>query len=269
MAQIHVLDTHVRNRIAAGEVIERPASIVKELVENSIDAGASKIVIETVNGGIESIRVTDNGEGIEPGEIEKALQRHATSKIKTSDDLENIGTLGFRGEALPSIASVTRFSLSSRQKGEASGSVVSCEGDGPVTLSETGMAEGTVVTADAVFFNVPARRKFLKSPATELKHISRTVFNISLPYPEIHFTLRNNRTEVLDFSSCDDTRDRLVQAFGRKTGEQLLSGEYSQNGYTLALYGVKPAVTRGDSKSIYSYVNKRYFRGKEVIHAVR
>jgi len=269
MGRIHILDVDVQNRIAAGEVIERPASVIKELIENAIDASARKITVETEKGGISSIRVTDDGEGIGADELELALERHATSKVTDAEELSRIHTMGFRGEALPSIASVSRFSLSSRPSGTDSGTMVTKEGSALPVCSDVGMAEGTVVKADSIFFNVPARRKFLKTPATELKHISRTVTQISLAYPEIHFSLKNNRAETLNYPACSDMRERCIQAFGRDIRDNLLETDIEATPCSLKIFGAKPGISRKNSRSIYSYVNKRYFRGREVIHAVR
>ena len=269
MAHIRILDDHVRNRIAAGEVIERPASVVKELIENSIDADARKITVDAEKGGIDRIRVTDDGNGIPPDQLELALARHATSKVTSAEDLFRINTMGFRGEALPSIASISRFTVSSRPSGFASGRTAVQEGSGRPVISEAGMAEGTAVTADAIFFNVPARRKFLKSPGTELRHISRTVIRTALAYPEIEFLLSNNGKEILHFTACSGADDRIFQAFGKNIRNNLLSFEQGSGAFRVRVFGIKPGITRKNSKNIFSYVNMRYFRGKEVIHAVK
>ncbi len=269
MASIQILDEHLRTRIAAGEVIERPASVVKELVENSIDADADEIRVELKSGGIDGIRVSDNGKGISPDEIRLAVQNHATSKITKEEDLFAISTMGFRGEALPSIASVTRFSISSKRRDDDAGSRLEKKGEGEFSFSETGMADGTVIEADNIFSNVPVRRKFLKSPATELNHISQALINISLAFTHIRFFLSNDGFEIMNLPACETVKERVFALFGRKTSENLLHTSVEDDKYTIDIHGAAPAITKGNSKSIYLYVNGRYFRDKTILHAVR
>src|SRR5687768_13541966 len=188
MGRIHRLPPDLANQIAAGEVVERPASVIKELVENSIDAGARRITIAAEFGGKKLIRVEDDGEGMEPDDARLALERHATSKIQRAADLEGIATLGFRGEALPSIASVSRFVLRTRARGSGSGTEIRVDGGAVVSVTEVGMPEGTSMEVADVFYNLPARRKFLKSDAAESAQISRIVTQLALCYPEIGFT---------------------------------------------------------------------------------
>src|SRR5882672_2269042 len=189
MGRIHQLPPDLANQIAAGEVVERPASVIKELVENSIDAGARRITISVELGGKKLIRVEDDGEGMAPEDARLAIERHATSKIRRVDDLERIATLGFRGEALPSIASVSHFVLRTRARGQQSGTEVRVNGGAVASVSEIGAAEGTIVEVNDVFYNLPARRKFLKSDGAESAQVSRIVTQLALAYPQVGFTL--------------------------------------------------------------------------------
>ena len=189
MSRIRRLPPELANQIAAGEVVERPASVVKELVENAIDAGARRIAITIELGGKRRILVEDDGEGMTAEEASLAIERHATSKISHADDLERIATLGFRGEALPSIASVSRFVLRTRARGSITGTVVRVEGGAVLPAREAGMPEGTSVDVGDLFYNLPARRKFLKADGAEAAQVSRTVTQLALCYPEIGFTL--------------------------------------------------------------------------------
>src|SRR3954453_3573811 len=207
MGKIHRLPVDLANQIAAGEVVERPASVVKELVENSIDAGARRLSITVELGGKKLIRIEDDGEGMEPEDARLALERHATSKITRADDLERIATLGFRGEALPSIASVSHFTLRTRARGQQSGTEIRVNG-GPVAgVTETGMPEGTSIEVGDVFYNLPARRKFLKSDAGESAQVSRIVTQLALCYPEIGFTLTSSGRKVLQCPPVTTLRD--------------------------------------------------------------
>jgi DNA mismatch repair protein MutL len=185
VAKIHQLPTDLANQIAAGEVVERPASVVKELVENSIDAGARRISVTVEYGGKRLVRVDDDGEGMAPDDVRLAVERHATSKLQSADDLSRIMTLGFRGEALPSIASVSQFVLRSRPRSAASGSEIRVTGGAVSAVTEVGMAPGTSIEVANLFYNLPARRKFLKSDAAESTQISRTVTQFALCYPEV------------------------------------------------------------------------------------
>src|SRR4051812_20567495 len=189
MGRIHQLPPELANQIAAGEVVERPASVIKELVENSIDAGARRLLITVELGGKKLIRVEDDGEGMDPEDARLAIERHATSKIQRADDLERIATLGFRGEALPSIASVSHFALKTRARGATSGTEIRVNGGAVTSVAEIGMPDGTSIEVADVFYNLPARRKFLKSDAAESAQVSRIATQLALCYPEIGFTL--------------------------------------------------------------------------------
>src|SRR6187397_652639 len=214
MGKIQRLPDDLANQIAAGEVVERPASVIKELVENSLDAGARRIAVTVEFGGKKLIRVEDDGEGMEPEDARLAIERHATSKIRRSDDLARIATLGFRGEALPSIASVSHFVLRSRARGAQSGTDVRVNGGTIASVMETGMPEGTSIDVADVFYNLPARRKFLKSDGAESAQVSRVVTQLALCYPEIGFTLTSAGRKVLQCPPVATLKDRLYQLYG-------------------------------------------------------
>ena len=214
MGKIHRLPDDLANQIAAGEVVERPASVIKELVENSIDAGARRIAITVEFGGKKLIRVEDDGEGMEPDDARLAIERHATSKIRRPTTSERIATLGFRGEALPSIASVSHFVLRTRARGAASGTEIRVNGGTVASVMEAGMPEGTSIEVADVFYNLPARRKFLKSDGAESAQVSRIVTQLALCYPEIGFTLTSAGRKVLQVPPVASLRDRLYQLYG-------------------------------------------------------
>ena len=207
MGRIHRLPSDLANQIAAGEVVERPASVVKELVENAIDAGARRLSIATEMGGKRLLRVEDDGEGMDEDDVRLALERHATSKISRVEDLGGIATLGFRGEALPSIASVSHFILRSRRRGAPSGTDVRVNGGAVASVKVVGMPEGTQVEVADIFYNVPARRKFLKSDGAESAQISRVVTQLALGYPELGFTLTSASRKVLACAPVATLRD--------------------------------------------------------------
>src|SRR5215204_7580500 len=197
MGKIHCLPVDLANQIAAGEVVERPASVIKELVENSIDAGARRITITAEFGGKKQVRVEDDGEGMDPDDARLAIERHATSKIRRADDLAAIMTLGFRGEALPSIASVSHFVLRTRARGHDSGTEIRVNGGAVASVAEVGAPEGTLVEVADLFYNLPARRKFLKSDSAESAQVSRVVTQLALCYPEIGFSLTSAGRKVV------------------------------------------------------------------------
>src|SRR6266545_6317860 len=217
MGKINRLPSDLANQIAAGEVVERPASVVKELVENAIDAGAGRVSIHIELGGKRQVRVEDDGEGMEPEDAQLAIERHATSKIRRSDDLAAIRTLGFRGEALPSIASVSHFVLRTRARGRDSGTDVRVNGGVVTSVAEVAAAEGTVVEVNDLFYNLPARRKFLKSDGAESAQVSRITTQLALAYPEVGFTLTSAGRTVLQCPPAASVRDRLYQIYGDRT----------------------------------------------------
>src|SRR6476660_5406226 len=216
MGKINRLPSDLANQIAAGEVVERPAAVVKELGENAGDAGARRVRIHVELGGKKQVRVEDDGEGMGPEDARLAIERHATSKIRRADDLAAIMTLGFRGEALPSIASVSHFVLRTRARGDSSGTEIRVNGGAIGSIVEVGTAEGTVVQVDNLFYNLPARRKFLKSDAAESAQVSRIVTQLSLAYPEIGFTLTSAARTVLQAPPAASPRDRLYQIYGER-----------------------------------------------------
>ena len=216
LPRITRLPQDVANQIAAGEVVERPASAVKELVENAIDAGARRLSIHVELGGKRQVRVEDDGEGMEPDDVRLAIERHATSKIQRAEDLAAIVTLGFRGEALPSIASVSRFMLRTRAKGRPTGTELRANGGLVASVAEVGSAEGTLVEVNDLFYNLPARRKFLKSDSAESAQVSRVTTQLALAHPEIGFTLTSAGRTVLQCPPVATLRDRLYQLCGER-----------------------------------------------------
>jgi DNA mismatch repair protein MutL len=266
VGKIHQLPADLANQIAAGEVVERPASVIKELVENSIDAGARRIAISVELGGKKLIQVDDDGEGMTPEDARLAIERHATSKIRRADDLERIATLGFRGEALPSIASVSHFTLRSRVRGSESGTEVRVNGGAVASVTEVGMPEGTSIGVADLFYNLPARRKFLKSDAAESAQVSRIVTQLALCYPEIGFTLTSAGRKVLQSPPVATLRDRLYQLYGdrgdlidiRRDG-----GEVKVLGFVAALAEQGP--TRGPQNV---FVNRRIVKDRTIAHAI-
>ncbi len=222
MGKIHVLPERVANQIAAGEVVERPASVVKELLENALDAGSTRIRIQVEAGGKKLIQITDNGCGMVRDDAMLAFERHATSKIKDTDDLLSISTLGFRGEALPSIASVARLHLETRAEEEAAGTVLEINGGKIIRVEEAGLPLGTSITIRDLFFNTPARKKFLRSESTELSHIASLVTHYALAHPEKHFELHSATNALLVAPPVAGHRERVYQVFGRETLDQLI-----------------------------------------------
>jgi DNA mismatch repair protein MutL len=222
MGKIHVLPERVANQIAAGEVVERPASVVKELLENALDAGSTRIRIQVEAGGKKLIQIIDNGCGMVRDDAMLAFERHATSKIRDTDDLLSISTLGFRGEALPSIASVARLHLETRAEEEAAGTVLEINGGKIIRVEEAGLPLGTAITIRDLFFNVPARKKFLRSESTELSHIASLVTHYALAHPEKHFELHSATNAVLVAPPVVGHRERVYQVFGRETLDQLI-----------------------------------------------
>src|SRR5881409_314357 len=214
MGTISRLPSDLANQIAAGEVVERPASVVKELVENAIDAGARRLTIHVELGGKKQIRVEDDGVGMDPEDARLAIERHATSKIRRADDLAAILTLGFRGEALPSIASVSHFVLRTRARGQQSGTEIRVNGGAVASVAEIGAAEGTVVEVNDLFYNLPARRKFLKSDSAESAQASRITTQLALAYPEIGFTLTSAGRTLVQCPPAASLADRLFQLCG-------------------------------------------------------
>ena len=268
MGLIHVLDTEVSNKIAAGEVVERPQSIVKELIENSIDAGANVITVEIKGGGISYIRITDNGSGMSAEDARICFLRHATSKIKTGEDLDAIYTLGFRGEALSSIGAVAKVRLYTRQRGADTGICVTCEGGEILSSDDAGAPNGTVMEVTDLFYNTPARLKFLKKSATEAGYIQDTVTRCILAHPEISFKLIRDGKEIL-FSSGDNKLINAVYAvYGRDYAKNMLDVDYEFNGVRVTGVIGKGTLTRANRNYENFFVNGRYIRSGIMMRAL-
>ena len=265
MNKIQVLPDNLANQIAAGEVVERPASVIKELVENAIDAGATRLQIDVELGGRRLMRVVDDGEGMTRDDAILAFERHATSKIRSLDDLAAIGTLGFRGEALASIASVAKVELVTKTDGEAAATRALVEGGRLIDVKDAARDRGTTISVRDLFFNTPARRKFMRSEATENYHLTSIVTHYALAHPEIAFTLTNNGREVLRVSPAKDLRERAFQAFGGGLLESLLPVDGGRE-YVARVSGFvsAPRERRTTKDSQYFFVNKRFVRDKTV-----
>src|SRR5664279_2856597 len=297
MGRIHVLSENVANKIAAGEVVERPASVVKELLENALDAGARRIRVTVEAGGKKLIQVTDDGCGMVRDDAMLAFERHATSKIRNTDDLLNIATLGFRGEALPSMASVSRLRLETHAPEDAAGTVVEIAGGKLLTVEEAGLPLGTCITVRDLFFNIPARRKFLKAESTELSHIASLVTHYALAHPEMHWELHSATNAMLIAPPVADHSQRIYQVFGKETLDQLIPlsallpldriglpqpppwrrkpqdedespqapvpGEVRLHGFVS-----RPEIQKLNRNSIFIFVNGRLIRDRVVQHAL-
>ena len=260
MPHIQVWDQVRIDKIAAGEVIERPASIVKELVENAVDAGADSVTVEIRDGGIDFIRVTDNGCGIPHDEVRSAFLRHSTSKIRSVEDLMHIRSLGFRGEALSSIAAVTRTELITKTEDCEFGTRYVIEGGKEVSLEETGAPNGTTFLVHQLFYNVPARRKFLKTPMTEAGHVQDLLMHLALSHPEVAFLFKNNNQEKLRTSGNGKLKDVIYNLYGRDIAANLLEIDYEKSGLRITGYLGKPIITRGNRNFENFFVNGRYVK---------
>ena len=268
MSKIKILPEILSNKIAAGEVVERPASIVKELVENSLDANSSRIMIEVKKGGRSLIRVSDNGVGMSRDDAMLSLERYATSKIYTDGDLFAINTLGFRGEALPSIAAVSKFCLVTRDETSSSGTEVLVHGGTIKKVSEIGAPQGTMVTAEHLFFNMPARRKFLKTVTTEMGHIVDAITKIALGWPDVQFRLTHNEKLVKNWPATGDPVDRIVDVLGIDIKYGLRNIKFSANDLSITGWISSSRNTRRTSRGIYVYVNGRPVRDRIIQHAL-
>ena len=260
MAKINILPKSIAELIAAGEVVERPASVVKELVENSIDAGAKSVAVEIQNGGVRYIRVTDDGCGIAPEDVPTAFVSHATSKIKDASDLNSILTLGFRGEALPSVAAVSRLSMLTRTEDSDEGVVYTIEGGENASCSPAGCPVGTTITVRDLFFNTPARMKFLKKDVTEGSCVTDVVTKASLAHPEVRFSLIRDGKKVLSTPGNGKLSDTVYSVFGKSVAEALIPCEYSANGISVVGYISKPLNNRPNRNMQFFFVNGRSVR---------
>jgi DNA mismatch repair protein MutL len=292
MGRIRVLSDQVANQIAAGEVVERPASVVKELLENALDAGATRIRVEVEGGGRKLIRIVDNGHGMGRDDALLAFERHATSKIRSSDDLLSIATLGFRGEALPSIASVSRLTLATREKDEAVGTEIEIAGGKVLRVDDAGLPHGTTITIRDLFFNTPARKKFMKTEQTELTHVAALVTHYALAHPEKHFELHSATQALLTAPGVGSAGDRLFQIFGRDVFQQMIpvtaEMDFARAGIPepppwkrdadwtpqepgfLRVSGFvsKPELQKLNRNSIYIFVNGRLIRDRLILHSL-
>jgi len=286
MSRIRILPEAVANKIAAGEVVERPASVVKELLENALDAGAKTIRIEVEQGGKRMIRVTDDGYGMTHDDALLAFERHATSKLKTADDLLSIATLGFRGEALPTIAAVSRLLLETRDESEAEGTRVEFAGGKLIGVKPAGLPPGTTVSVADIFYCVPARRKFLKSDTTELGHIASLVTHYALANPAKQFILTTPSQEIINCPPAEKLADRVYQLFGRQALDELveipsvsaafraaitepeLDPEEEKSSLTVTGFTSRPEVQRLNRNGIYIFVNRRLVRDRLILHAI-
>jgi DNA mismatch repair protein MutL len=266
VAKISRLPADLANQIAAGEVVERPSSVVKELVENAIDAGARRVSIHIELGGKKQVRVEDDGEGMEPEDARLAIERHATSKIRRAGDLEAIVTLGFRGEALPSIASVSHFVLRTRARGRTSGTEVRVNGGVAASVVEAAAAEGTSVEVNDLFYNLPARRKFLKSDGAESTQVSRVATQLALAYPEIGFTLTSGGRTILQCPPASSLRDRLYQLYGER--DDLLEVKKEAGGLRLSGY-IATLADQGPTRGPQNvFINRRIVKDRTIAHAI-
>lgn len=260
MPHIQVLDQITIDKIAAGEVIERPASIVKELVENAIDAGSTSVKVEIKDGGISLIRIMDNGCGIPASEVRSAFLRHSTSKIQSVEDLAHITSLGFRGEALSSIAAVTRTEVITKTADAELGTRYVIEGGKEVSIEETGAPNGTTFLVHQLFYNVPARRKFLKTPMTEAGHVQDLLMHLALSHPEVAFQFINNGQEKLRTSGNGKLKDVIYSIYGRDVAANLIEIDHEKGGLRISGYLGKPVITRGNRNFENFFVNGRYVK---------
>ncbi len=268
MGRIIVLDENTSNKIAAGEVVEKPASVVKELVENSIDAGATSISVDIKNGGISYIKITDNGSGMDEDDVEIAFERHATSKIKRAEDLDSVITMGFRGEALASIASVSSVELMTKTAASTYGMYVHIRGGVFQDVRQTGCPVGTTFIIKDLFFNTPARYKFLKKDSTEAGYITDTISRIALGNPDISFRLTNGKTTLIHTPGNNDLKSVIYSIYGKEIIKDLVAVEYADEKIKISGYVGKPEAARSNRNYQSLYINKRYVKSKLVSYSV-
>lgn len=268
MSNIHVLDQITIDKIAAGEVIERPASVVKELVENAIDAGSGSVTVEIKEGGISYMRIADNGCGIARDDVQNAFLRHSTSKIRAAEDLEHIASLGFRGEALSSIAAVSQVEMITKTKEQLFGTRYQIAGGKEEELEDTGASDGTTFLIRQLFYNVPARRKFLKTPITEASHVGDLMTRLALSHPEISFQFINNGQSRLHTSGNGNLKDVIYHVYGREITANLIPLEYKNNGLSLSGYIGAPLISRGNRNFENYFINGRYVKSNIIYRAI-
>ena len=268
MPEIRILSDQVANQIAAGEVVERPVAVLKELVENSLDAGAQKVEVEFRNGGKSYLRVEDDGMGMNPDQALLALERHATSKIRKASDLNKVGTFGFRGEALPSIASVSRFVLRTRPISSNEGTEIFINGGKMIHCKDCGMPPGTRVEVSHLFNSVPGRRKFLKTEVTEATHLIHMAKLYALAHPSVTFTLIEGGRTVFRSPACDSPADRVREIFGRGLAESLTPMDAQENDLRLSGLLGKPGQSRSTRKEMIFFVNRRPVDSRTLSYAV-
>ncbi|MDP8224811.1 MAG: DNA mismatch repair endonuclease MutL [Candidatus Lernaella stagnicola] len=267
-SRIHVMTDQLANQIAAGEVVEKPASVVKELVENALDAGATRVIVEVEDGGRQLIRVTDNGHGMTAEDAALSLRRHATSKIRTEADLWRIATLGFRGEALPAIASVSRLTLETKETDAMVGATIEAEGGEIRATGEAGIPAGTVLAVRDLFFNTPARRKFLRSSKTELSHVAEAITRLALWRPGVYFEFSEAGKTIMQVPATESLPERISALLGRQVLSHLFEFTESFPFFEMHGYATNPDFHRGSTKHIFPYINQRHVRDRVLIAAV-
>jgi len=268
MPEIRQLSPSVINKIAAGEVIERPASVVKELMENSVDAGASRVDVTVAQGGTESIRIVDNGCGIRPDQMMMAIASHATSKIEDAEDLFNVETLGFRGEALASIAEVSQMTVRSCADGATEGAELEINGGKAEPVKPCGCPVGTSIEVRNLFFNTPVRRRFMKANQTEMGHITEAFTRLALVHPNVHFKLQHNGRVTQDLPAADNWKDRIAHFYGKDLADALIWVESEEEGIRLSGFVADPVFNRSHTRMQYLFLNGRHIRDRSLQHAL-
>ena len=268
MPEIRQLSPSVINKIAAGEVIERPASVVKELMENSVDAGALRVDVTVAQGGTESIRIVDNGCGIRPDQMMMAIASHATSKIEDAEDLFNVETLGFRGEALASIAEVSQMTVRSCADGATEGAELEINGGNAEPVKPCGCPVGTSIEVRNLFFNTPVRRRFMKANQTEMGHITEAFTRLALVHPNVHFKLQHNGRVTQDLPAADNWKDRIAHFYGKDLADALIWVESEEEGIRLSGFVADPVFNRSHTRMQYLFLNGRHIRDRSLQHAL-
>lgn len=258
MSEIKVLSEETINQIAAGEVIERPASVVKELVENSLDAGANEIDVEVEDGGKKKIKVKDNGKGMTKEEVRLAFKKHATSKIEDIEDLNDLNSLGFRGEALPSIASVAKTTALTKPEDQVEGTRIVIHGGELLGVEEEGCAAGTSIVVEELFYNTPARKKYLKKTNTELAHVSEVITRNAIANPEVQFSLKHEGRELTFVPKSGSMLENIKAIYGKEIAKKMVEVEYDEDGLVVEGYVSRPEINRSNRRHMFTYVNSRY-----------